>query len=525
MTQQSNQQWKDWVNKAREFLQKPYGIAVVVAVVFAICVALGQQMSNAVFGHKDEADDTMEEISSAVEDDTDYQGGGEIDAEKFQGTVLEKTEDAGEQYIKDTLFVGDSNTVRYMSYGFASLDHAIGVISMSATQVTSLPCVKFKSNKDLVTINKAIPIMQPKRVVFSFGTNDLTGGVKSYISSYEKAIKKCYDAYPYFDVLVSAIPPVDQYRNYPAITMQNIDKFNAALVDMCEKKGWKFLNTSEVLKDKNTGFAKKDYTVYDGLHLSKEGVTVVFDYIRTHAYETKDRRPTPLKKVPERGETPPDLISHDPLKPDGPHPTATATATAAPETITVHFTSSEGGKINGELEQNVAIAGTCAVVEAVPEKGYVFKSWSCTNGRIEDTKNPKLHFTVPGNATEDITIKATFEKVEAKPTPTATPQPEKPAEQVKPVEPETPTQTAKPVETEKPAEPEKPIKPEKPSEPEKTAEPEKPSEPETVPPAPEKTPETVPPAPEPPAPEVSNPPAVEPDAPTDSGTAETTPAE
>ena len=34
------------------------------------------------------------------------------------------------------------------------------------------------------------------------------------------------------------------------------------------------------------------------------GVNALFDYIRTHAYITKDTRPTPLSKVPERNETP-----------------------------------------------------------------------------------------------------------------------------------------------------------------------------------------------------------------------------
>lgn len=509
MTQQNNQQWKKWLEQARIFLQKPYGIAAVVAVVFTICVALGVHMSNAVFGREGNAE---QDPSQTEQTDENYNGGEEIDTSKFEGTVLPKTEDAGEQYIEETLFVGDSNTVRYMSYGFASLENAIGVISMSAKQITSLPCVNFKSNSSLITVDKALPIMQPKRVLFGFGTNDLTGGTKNYIESYEKAIKKCYDAYPYFDVVVTAIPPVDKYRDYPAITMQNIDKFNAALVDMCEKNGWKFLNTSEVLKDKATGFAKKDYTVYDGLHLSKEGVSALFEYIRTHAYETEDRRPKPLKEVPKRGETPPDLITKDPLKPDGPHPTATAATTASPETITVHFTSSEGGKIQGELEQQVAIAANCKEVEAVPDQGYVFEGWSCTIGRL-DPKNPKLQFTVPGNATEAITVKAQFVKAKETPAPTTAPKPVEPTAAPEPVVPDTPvstpvvTPTPTPVPTAEPT----PV-------PAETPAPVTPDVPQ--PPAPE-TPDPVPPAPETPQP--SEPDSVQPEAPTQDGSTTETP--
>ena len=38
---------------------------------------------------------------------------GFLDVSAYQGTVLEETPDAGEDYIQETLFVGDSNTVRY----------------------------------------------------------------------------------------------------------------------------------------------------------------------------------------------------------------------------------------------------------------------------------------------------------------------------------------------------------------------------------------------------------------------------
>ena len=59
------------------------------------------------------------------EDDKTYDASsGVIDTEVFTGTVLPKTEDAGEDYVKEPLFIGDSNTVRYMMYGKADLSNA-----------------------------------------------------------------------------------------------------------------------------------------------------------------------------------------------------------------------------------------------------------------------------------------------------------------------------------------------------------------------------------------------------------------
>lgn len=327
---------------------------------------------------------------SGGEEDERYES-SDLDTEAYSDTILPLTEDAGEEYIKDTLFIGDSNTVRYMSYGFAELEHAIGVIGMGASDARTLKSVKFKSYAEMVTIPKAITIMQPQRIIIGFGTNNLTGDLDTYIKEYTKTIKAIYDAYPYCSIIVSAIPPVDKHRDYPKVTMQNVDEFNEALVEMCEKNGWKFLNTTEVLKDKKTGFCKTEYTVQDGLHLSKEGVSALFNYVRTHAYETEDLRPKPLKSVPTRGETPPDLIVKDPLKVEGGRPNEVTK-------VQISFTADEGGTVSGTAEQSIEPGKQAETVTAVPNEGYEFAGWSCTVGRIEDVKNPVLTFTVPGDA-------------------------------------------------------------------------------------------------------------------------------
>ena len=99
---------------------------------------------------------------------------------------------------------------------------------------------------------------------------------------------------------------------------------------MCEEDGYKFLNTAEVLRDDATGWAKKDYTLSDGVHLSKEAVTAYFTYVRTHAYVTQDRRPESTAAIPEPDGVPLGLISSDPIAVRGakcrwnlwPHPAA-----------------------------------------------------------------------------------------------------------------------------------------------------------------------------------------------------------
>ena len=64
------------------------------------------------------ADSAAADGSPVSKEDLDYDASlGVIDTKKFEGTVLPETQDAGAQYVADTLFLGDSNTVRFMMYG------------------------------------------------------------------------------------------------------------------------------------------------------------------------------------------------------------------------------------------------------------------------------------------------------------------------------------------------------------------------------------------------------------------------
>ena len=60
------------------------------------------------------------------------------------GTVLPETADAGRSYVDETLFIGDSNTARYLLYAddtgkaFTTSDNNIGVVSMGAGAITTL---------------------------------------------------------------------------------------------------------------------------------------------------------------------------------------------------------------------------------------------------------------------------------------------------------------------------------------------------------------------------------------------------
>ncbi len=227
-------------------------------------------------------------------------------------TVLQESDDAGKDYIDETLFLGDSNTVRMMLYGFTSLDNTAAAVSMGIQHVPTKKMCFFKGYEGGVTVPKAVELMQPRRIVITYGTNNALGNVSGFIKDYKNSLDEIHEAYPEADIIINAVPPVAKNRSNPGVTMKTIGAFNDALIELAEDEGYKFVNTAEVLTDEKSGYAKSGYTIGDGIHLSKNAFTAMFDYIRTHSYITEDTRPK-LKKVPSRLETPLHIINEDPL--------------------------------------------------------------------------------------------------------------------------------------------------------------------------------------------------------------------
>ena len=281
------------------------GICVLLLIVFLISRSM----------HK--TDNVIEATASSEPYDASQ---GVIDEKEYDGTVLAKTSDVGQDYVDSTLFLGDSNTARFLTFTdedgktFTTKENSIGVVGMGIDAISTMPVIDFSTGR--FTMVEAVKILQPQRIIITFGTNNLSGSstdATSFIERYTKQLKAIEEAYPYADLIVNAIPPVSESRAYPNVTMTQIDAYNKAIVKMCEENDWKFLNSSEALKDESTGYAAKGMMDSDGLHLSKQGLITLFKYIREHSYITDDERPKPLNAIPTIIGVPSGLFTVNPL--------------------------------------------------------------------------------------------------------------------------------------------------------------------------------------------------------------------
>ena len=291
--------------------------------------------------------------------------------------LLTETADAGEAYLSDTLFLGDSNTVRLYNNGLITLQQFCAKEGIGIQTALSEPLVTFRGTDQRYTMAQAVAMMKPRRVVITLGTNDNGMEVETFIGYYTQLVQEIQASYPYTDIIVNTVPPVPQdHSNYPSTSQEKIDDFNMALLTMCENLGVKFLNSAEVLKDSATGFGQDDYYISGDIHLKSSGLKAMLNYLTTHAYETEDRRPD-TSNIPTR------TLEYTSNPSDPVAAPSSSSSEAAGEAFEARYRIDQtggtltSGDTSGETSLRFDVTGEQSVtVTAVPDDGYFFVNWS-----------------------------------------------------------------------------------------------------------------------------------------------------
>lgn len=338
-------------------------------------------------------------VSESVADPTpggDLSGHYQID--NASTALLTETADAGTDYLNDTLFLGDSNTVRLYNNGLISLQQFCAKEGIGTQVALSEGIVTFKRDSNHYTIPQAVAMMKPRRVVMTFGTNDTGMEVPDFIAHYTALIQAIQQSYPYTDIIVNTVPPVPaDHSNYPHMDQAKIDDFNMALLDLCEQLGVRFLNSAEALKGSD-GYGIADYYTSGDIHLKSAGLKAVLNYIRTHALQTEDRRPD-TNNIPTRTM---EYVSNPSSAVAAPSSEAVSSSESQAESASSsESSSSESTSENKKFEARYRVdkngGGTLSVgndtgnssvtytvtdpdksitVTAVPAEGHVFVKWS-----------------------------------------------------------------------------------------------------------------------------------------------------
>ena len=370
--------------------------AVLVCILCVLAVLLTFGITTTLLKKEEPAPSVSEPAEGPAAPGEDLSGHYQID--NASTALLTETADAGTDYLNDTLFLGDSNTVRLYNNGLISLQQFCAKEGIGTQAALSEGIVTFKKDSNHYTIPQAVAMMKPRRVVMTFGTNDTGMEVPDFIAHYTALIQAIQQSYPYTDIIVNTVPPVPaDHSNYPHMDQAKIDDFNMALLEMCEQLGVRFLNSAETLKGSD-GYGIADYYTSGDIHLKSAGLKAVLNYLRTHALQTEDRRPD-TNNIPTRTM---EYVSNPSSAVAAPSSEAVSSSESQAESASSSESSSSestsedkkyearyrvdkngGGTLsvgndtgNSSVTYTVTDPDKSITVTAVPAEGHVFVKWS-----------------------------------------------------------------------------------------------------------------------------------------------------
>lgn len=370
--------------------------AVLVCILCVLAVLLTFGITTTLLKKEEPAPSVSEPAEGPAAPGEDLSGHYQID--NASTALLTETADAGTDYLNDTLFLGDSNTVRLYNNGLISLQQFCAKEGIGTQVALNEGIVTFKKDSNHYTIPQAVAMMKPRRVVMTFGTNDTGMEVSDFIAHYTALIQAIQQSYPYTDIIVNTVSPVPaDHSNYPHMDQAKIDDFNMALLDLCEQLGVRFLNSAEALKGSD-GYGIADYYTSGDIHLKSAGLKAVLNYLRTHALQTEDRRPD-TNNIPTRTM---EYVSNPSSAVAAPSSEAVSSSESQAESASSSESSSsestsEGKKFEARYRVDKNGGGTLSVgndtgnnsvtytvtdpdksitVTAVPAEGHVFVKWS-----------------------------------------------------------------------------------------------------------------------------------------------------
>lgn len=408
-----NNMWKKLPHKQKIAVGILAGAAVLLLalLVFSLC-ASGESLPAVVSSPQSHLPDSA---ASGQELDVSYNKDEfSVDLSEFKGVLLEESSKAGQTYLNETVFVGDSNTGRLYGYEQVDLQNTVYFDGIGIQSVPYEPCIYFYGMDEGVSMPKAIALMKPRRIVMNFGTNNADGTTspEAFISYYRTALKAIEAAYPDAEIIISSIAPMAKYRSYNNISMKVVDSFNLALMEMAKEDGYRFLNAAEELKNNQTGYIKDAYISSDGLHFSQAGCKAYIDYFLRHASDAPDKRTSKPKDVPQRRLAPAQTVS------------SSEESSSLLASVAVKFTvqtqnakgellsTEQGGYLtspDGGTTQYIMLGEKSKLMVANAMDGYTFAGWY--RGSEQITTSKELYYKVSGQETEDeIILKAVFVK-------------------------------------------------------------------------------------------------------------------
>lgn len=190
-----------------------------------------------------------------------------------------------EDYIADTIFIGDSRTVGMYTYRYVKPANIYAIEGINHVNIQSKRFITV-GNKKKLKIDEALKLVQPARTVIALGVNGIGFmSESSFFSEYQSLIEKLQAASPNTLFIIQSILPVSSSfeKKNTSITNEKIDDYNKKLENLAASLDCRFADPSDELKNADNGLDKQ-YDAGEGLHFNAKAYAVLISWFDTHRF-------------------------------------------------------------------------------------------------------------------------------------------------------------------------------------------------------------------------------------------------
>lgn len=214
------------------------------------------------------------------------------DASTLTGLVPESVA-ADPSWFDDAAFIGDSVSLKLKTHCLTGVlgkaqFFAVGSYStVNALRPVSDGGPHPSYRGTVMTSEECIQKSGAKKVYIMLGMNDLSYGIDASIGRYETLVQRILEKSPEAKIFVQSMTPMTATSNIlnDKRNNANIKLYNQRLLELCEEKGWYFVDVASVMYDDKGANLRTEYCsdpVDMGVHFTKAGCERWVEYLLTH---------------------------------------------------------------------------------------------------------------------------------------------------------------------------------------------------------------------------------------------------
>ena len=204
--------------------------------------------------------------------------------------LLPISDDMGQAYIDNITFLCDSPMYWLKLYGLLKDGYNTTQVWTGPEGTMTLAYLRGFEILDPVdnvlrTIPEAVAAHKPPFILITVGINGVSFMDEAYFTrEYKNLIDEIKQNSPDTVIVLQSICPISPaYRYWGDITNVTITAANSWILHIAEEYGLKYVDVFSLLVGED-GNIRPELVMKDGLHPNEEGLTLLLEYLRTHAF-------------------------------------------------------------------------------------------------------------------------------------------------------------------------------------------------------------------------------------------------